>query len=178
MKKRRNMLLVLVLIIGMVIGVLLAAGLYFLTVGDVAWQEYVEEKLVPNVVFITSSLLGIYIMCYPMLAKAKASMRNFEKATDGVCATAEKDKALTQEMKEITLASNELYDGLREMQKNLQDDRRKMHEDFSKLSAVLQIGFCNSKELVEKGYAAEIAKVLKESEEKKEVSDNEQDLES
>ena len=47
MKKSK---IVVLFILGFVLGALAAVGVYFLTVGEVAWQEYVETKLIPNAV--------------------------------------------------------------------------------------------------------------------------------
>lgn len=170
MKKRRFLLFAL----GVIVGVLAAAGIYFLTVGEVAWQAYVEEKLVPNVVFIASTLFGLYVLCAPYLNKAKAAMADFKAATEGVCATAQKDESLAEEMRAIFSDNTALYEGLCKMRESLEEDRAKMKEDVAKLNTVMQIAFCNTKELVEKGFAAEIAKVLEGEKEKKEVSEDEQ----
>ena len=163
--------------LGVIIGVLAAAGTYFLTVGEVAWQAYIEEKLVPNVAFIASTLFGLYVMSTPLLSKIKTTIEAFRTATEGVCATAQKDESLAEEMRAIFSDNNVLYEGLCKMRESLEEDRAQMHKDVAKLNTVMQIAFCNTKELVEKGFAAEIAKVLESKEEKKEVSEDEQGTE-
>ncbi|MBE6656260.1 MAG: hypothetical protein E7609_05280 [Ruminococcaceae bacterium] len=175
MKRSKTLML---LALGVVVGVLAAAGVYFLTVGEVAWQEYVEEKLIPNVVFIATTIGALYVASTPVLTKIKAALENFKKATDGVCATAEKDKALTQEMRTIFSDNTVLYDGLCKMKESLEEDRAEMREGLNKINTVVKIAFCNNRELVEKGFAAEIAKVLADKEAKKEVREDEQSTES
>lgn len=172
MKKNKIFLL---FALGVIVGVLASAGLYFLTVGEVAWQQYVEDKLVPNVVFVATTIASLYIACSPLFAKVKAAIEKFGKATDGVCATAKKDEDLMQDLRMICSDNTKLYEGLCQMKDSLEKDRAAMQMEINKLNSAVRIAFCNNRELVEKGIATEIAKLFRtEKTTQKEVSDDEQ----
>ena len=56
-------------ILGFILGVLVAAGVYFLTIGEVAWQEYVETKLIPSVVLALSAISALCVAALPIISK-------------------------------------------------------------------------------------------------------------
>ena len=155
--------------IGMMIGILFSIGVYFLTVGEVAWEQYLEEKLVPAATATISSLLLIYFGVAPVLKKVINTTLLFNKAADNVNATVQNGKeannSIEQFKQDIAKQINEAVEsGVAKMKE--QDERIKRIElHSSNTEAILRIGFGNTEELVKKGYASEIAKVGVKNEE-------------
>nr|DAL67680.1 MAG TPA: hypothetical protein [Caudoviricetes sp.] len=134
------------LLIGVVLGALIACGVYFLTVGDVAWQEYIEEKLAPNIVVALSSIGTILLAATPIISKVSSAVEKFKKATKDVNDTVENN-------------------GKNESRIARLEERLGAIETSAKnTEKIVRLGFCNTNELVAKGYANEIAKVGGENE--------------
>jgi hypothetical protein len=151
------------LVIGIVLGGFLAIGVYFLTVGDVAWKQYLEEDLVPAATGAGSALCIIGFGVAPVLKKVLTAISLFNKATDGVMTTAKNGNEAKDSIegfkKDIYEKLNETKDFVVATTKE-QDDRNKRIEQLAiNTQEILRIGFGNTEELVTKGYAAEIAKV-------------------
>ena len=157
------------LFLGIILGALLAIGVYFLTVGEVAWKQYLEEKLVPAATATVTSLLLIYLGVAPVLKKVINTTSLFNKATDGVNTTAQNGKEMSNSIEQfktdITKQFTEAVEaGVAKMKE--QDERIKRIEQHSaNTEEILRIGFGNTEELVNKGYATEIAKVGAKNEE-------------
>lgn len=157
------------LVIGIVLGIGLSVGIYFLTIGDVAWKQYLEEKLVPATTATVTSLILIYFGISPILKKVISTTMLFNKATDGVNATVQNGKeanhSIEQFKKDISKTVSEAVEqGVSKMRE--QDERIKRIENHaSNAEEIARIGFGNMEELVNKGYAAEIAKVGADDEE-------------
>ena len=153
------------LFLGLILGVLLAIGVYFLTAGEVAWKQYLEEKLVPATTATVTSLLLIYLGVAPVLKRVINATSLFNKATDNVNATAENGEKANSNLEdfkaELAQQFNEAVKaGVAQLRD--QDERIKRIEQHAyNTEKVIRIGFGNMKELVTKGYAAEIAKVGK-----------------
>ena len=134
------------LLTGVVLGALIACGVYFLTVGDVAWQEYIEEKLAPNIVIVLSSIGTILLAATPVISKISSAVEKFKKATKDVNDTVENN-------------------GKNESRIARLEERLGVIETTAKnTEKIVRLGFCNTSELVTKGYANEIAKVGGENE--------------
>ena len=84
MKKSK---IIVLLLLGFTLGALAAVGVYFLTEGEVAWQEYVETKLIPNAVLALSSVSALCIAALPLVSKIQASVAKFNQATSDVNST-------------------------------------------------------------------------------------------
>ena len=135
------------LLLGLAIGVLLACGIYFLTVGEVAWQEYIEQKLAPNAVIVFSSVGTILIAAIPIINKVLQAVDKFKQVTKDV-----NDTVANNGKNEARIANLEKRLGTIEtVSKNTEK--------------IVRLGFCNTNELVTKGYAAEIEKVGKSNDE-------------
>lgn len=136
------------LLIGLIVGALIACGIYFLTVGEVAWQEYIQEKLAPNVVIVLSSVGTILLAAMPVIGRVSAAVEKFKKATKDVNDTVENNGK-----NESRIASLEArLDSIETATTNTEK--------------IVRIAFCNTNELVKKGYAKEIAKVGGDNEKK------------
>lgn len=150
------------IVIGFILGALTAVGVYFLTVGEVAWKEYVETKLIPNAVFALTAIGALATASLPIIAKMQCAVDNFNKATKDVNDTAENgrktDVALNKQNKRIS----EEFAALNERVASVEKDTRATKE-------MCRIGFCNMGELVQSGYASEIAKVETNDEEETEL---------
>lgn len=139
------------LLIGLIVGALIACGIYFLTVGEVAWQEYIQEKLAPNVVIVLSSVGTILFAAMPVIGRVSAAVEKFKKATKDVNDTVENNGK-----NESRIASLEArLDSIETATTNTEK--------------IVRIAFCNTNELVKKGYAKEIAKVGGDNEKKDEL---------
>ena len=97
MKKSK---IVVLFILGFVLGALAAVGVYFLTVGEVAWQEYVETKLIPNVVLALSAISALCVAALPIISKIQVSVAKFNQATSDVNATVENGKKTDEKLAE------------------------------------------------------------------------------
>ena len=137
----------LAILIGFILGALAAVGVYFLTVGEVAWKEYVETKLIPNAVLALTAIGGLATASLPIIAKIQCAVDNFNKVTKDVNETAENG---------------------RKTEGALNEQDRRISEEFA-TKEMCRIGFCNMGELVQSGYASEIAKVEADDEEKTEL---------
>lgn len=161
--------LILTAFLSFALGVAAAVGVYFLTVGEVAWQEYVETKLIPTVVLALSAISALYFAALPIVNKIQASVAKFNQATSDVNAAAENgkrtDAALSAQDKKIA-AFSERFDAL---EKRFADEISSVKTTAENTEKILRIGFGNTTELVRKGFAAEIAKVGKENEQNKET---------
>lgn len=156
MKKSK---IVVLFILGFVLGALAAVGVYFLTVGEVAWQEYVETKLIPNVVLALSAISALCVAALPIISKIQVSVAKFNQATNDVNATVENGKKTDEKLAEQDQkieAFSERFDRMEAMFNAGIASVKSAAENSEK---ILRLGFCNTEELVKKGYATEIEKV-------------------
>ena len=157
------------LLLGMVLGVGIAIGVYFLTVGEVAWKQYLEEKLVPSVAAVICALFAVRLGVSPVLKKVVNATLLFNKATDCVNTTVENNKEANNNIerfkKDISKTVTEaIATGVKNMQE--QNERiKRIEQHSSNAEEIARIGFGNMEELVNKGFAAEIAKVGADNEE-------------
>ena len=151
------------LFLGGILGVGLAIGVYFLTVGEVAWKQYLEEKLVPAATATVTSLLVIYFGVKPVLSKIINATLLFNKATDDVTATAKMGKETNNSIEQFKVEFLQQFcetvkAGVEAM--NSQNEQiTRIEQHACNTEEILRIGFGNTEELVTKGYASEIAKV-------------------
>lgn len=157
------------LLFGILLGVGLAIGVYFLTVGEVAWKQYLEEKLVPAATAVVSSLLLIWLGISPVLKKVINATSLFNKATDNVNTTAENGEKANSSLETFKSDLSQKFTeaveaGVATMKE--QDERiKRIEQHSSNTEEIVRIGFGNTEELVNKGYATEIAKVGANNEE-------------
>lgn len=145
--------------IGIAVGSLAAVGIYFMTAGDVVWQAYIENELIPNIVLALSAISALCVAAHPIINRLQASLKSFDQATSDVNATVENGKktgeAIAAQDRKIE-AFAERFD---RMEKLFADGISSVRSTAENSEKILRIGFCNTEELVRKGYAAEIGKV-------------------
>lgn len=162
MKKTR---VVLTLVIGIVIGIMASIGVYFLTEGDVAWQEYIEVKVIPNVVLALSTISALCVATMPLLTKIKLTLTSFDKATQDVNGSAESGKNATKTVLECKDEIKQMMNELEIAKSQMQGAMIPIQQGVQNLEEIVRIGFCNTSELVKNGYARQISKVGHEDEE-------------
>lgn len=156
MRKTR---VVLTLVIGIVIGIMASIGVYFLTEGDVAWQEYVEVKVIPNVVLALSTISALCVAVMPLLSKIKLTLTSFDKATQDVNGSAENGKNATKTVLECKDEIKQMMKDFEVAKSQMQEAMIPIQQGVQNLEEIVRIGFCNTSELVKNGYARQISKV-------------------
>lgn len=166
--RRTRILFLLALLLGLVVGATAACGVYFLTVGEIAWQKYLEEELVPAATTAISAIAVIGIGISPVVKKVMSSAVKFDSATTKVNETVESGKkaVVSVERFEAKIAEK-MEDVMRSTQEALREQEKRVKSvetHVENTEKMIKIGFCNMKELVTKGYASAIAKVGTENE--------------
>ena len=123
-----------------------------------AWKTYITEKIVPGIIFIVTTLLSIYLGVYPKLNSVQLASEKFKSATDDVNATNKRSEEYEKKMEA-------LYSQYDEKMKKYESRLESIEKHAKNTEDIIRLGFGNITELVVKGYATEIAKVGKESEE-------------
>ena len=164
------------LFLGIVLGALIAIGVYFLTVGEVAWKEYVENELVPNIVVALSSMSLILITALPVVSKVMNAIKSFNAVTKDVNDTAKNGSDNAEKIENFTKEVGENLQGIAD---NFVNDVKALDERISRIEqssqnteTITRIGFGNMEELVQKGYAAEIEKVGKDEGKEQETTES------
>ncbi len=155
-------------IFGVIFGVLGAVSVYFLTVGEVAWQEYFETKLVPNVVLAVTTVFALYYSSIPIINKIKTAVTLFTKATTDVNTTVESGKQTENKLAQQDEKIAAFAERFNEIEKLFTEELKNLKKTAENSEKILRIGFGNTIELVKRGYAAEIAKVGKTNEQNEE----------
>ncbi len=137
------------LLIGIVVGVLSTIGVYFLTIGEVAWKEYLENSLIPNIVLALTSISTILFAAMPIINRVSSALNMFKSATKDV-----NDTIVNNDKNEQRIA---------ELEKSLGNIKTATNNT----EKIVRLAFCNTDELVKKGFAKEIAKVGKDEDAKK-----------
>ena len=140
------------LVFGIILGVLVAVGVYFLTVGDVAWKEYVQNELAPNIVLAFTTITTLCLAALPIISKVKNALNGFNSATKDVNDTVANNGKNEKRIAEL----EERLDRIEAATENTEK--------------IVRLAFCNTDELVKKGYANEIAKVGQDESEKESES--------
>ena len=157
---------ILIFILGAVIGVLGAVGVYLYTQGDVEWAVYLEEQLLPNAVLALSAVSALCVAAMPIINSVNKTLTKFDGATADVKSTVASDKrmleAITAERAELKLLESGIQAALDEV-KALKGEISAQIEPVAKsarnVEEIVHIGFEHNAEIVKSGYAAAIAKV-------------------
>lgn len=157
MKKLKAILLILV---GFLLGALTAVGVYFITVGEVAWKEYVETTLIPNITLALTTISALAVAALPIIAKVKGAVDKFDKATGDINDTVENGRMTEGKLSEQDRRLNHFNERFDSLENKLVP----IQKSADNTEKIVRIGFCNTDELVRKGYAAEIEKVGVENE--------------
>lgn len=166
--KNSKLKIILALLIGLIVGVLGACGVYFATVGQVAWEIYIKEMIVPNVVLALTTIIALWVAASPIIKKVLSALGLFNQATTDINKTVEKGKeskdnieSMTQNIKEgFDKICNDIKTEFKEHKETVQ----RIDKATTNTEEITRIGFGNMDELVNKGFAAEIAKVGVEDE--------------
>lgn len=142
------------ILLGLLLGIGGAVGFYLLTMGEIAWQEYLETKLIPNAVIVISAIGSLCVAAIPIINKVRAALDKFDKATNDINETVQTGRRTDDALYEQDAKIAELKAEMEHIRLTT-DETKEM----------LRIGLCNTKELVVNGYAAEIAKVVHQHEE-------------
>lgn len=161
MKKLKIFFLIL---LGFVLGACAAVGVYFLTVGDVAWHEYVETKLAPNIMLALTTISSLAIASIPIISKVQDSLSRFNKATEDINDTVGKGRHTQESIEEQDKRISKLDERFNSLERKIDDKMLPIEKATSNTEDIVRIGFCNMEELVKKGYATEIEKVGVENE--------------
>ena len=132
------------LFVGIIIGALIACAVYFLTVGDVAWKEYIENEVIPNAVVVLTSVGMILAVAMPVVKNITCAVGKFDKATKDVSDTVENNGKNEEKIAELA------------------DKLERIEKGIANTEEIVRLGFCNNEELVKNGYAKAIAKVGKD----------------
>ncbi len=132
---------VLGMVVGIIVGVLIACGVYYLTVGKVEWEEYIKNDLIPNAVTVLTAVGTICVAAIPVANKIIKAASKFNSATHDV-----KETVKNNSKNEDRIA-------------NLETSINRIESVAANTEQIVRLGFCNTDELVKKGYAVEIAKV-------------------
>ena len=146
-------------ILGFVLGAICAAGVYFATAGNVAWDVYIEEKLLPNAVLALSTISALCMAALPIVNKVQAASEKFTCAASDVNETVAGDNALAEQ---ITACKKEFSDAISEikdLKAHLEKPINEVKATADNIEKVVRIGFGGNTELVKKGYVREIEKV-------------------
>ena len=173
-----------IFLIGLVLGVLGAAGVYFLTVGQVAWEIYLEEELIPSAVTVISAVGALAVVAIPIINRVSLELNKFGAATNDIRQTVELGKktdgaleaqdkliadAIAAQDEKIADAIAAQDEKIAAFGKDFEDLKRLINErtvplvsSIENTEKIVRLGFCNLNEVVEKGYAVEIQRVGKE----------------
>ena len=141
-------------------------------------DQYLEEKVIPLIIVIVSALATIYIAVSPILSRVKKAVSRFHSATDTVtqtatdaAATKKANTALVEEMRQNyqdQTVRNEIFQKamselMSQVEASVTREVGEMKAEMSNAMQMMLIGFCNSRELVNRGLARQIALIAKEA---------------
>lgn len=154
--------------IGFALGALCACIVYFATVGKVSWEQYIKEEIIPNAVLALTTIVTFCVAATPIVNKVTSALGLFNKATDDINKTAkdgdENQKSIAELKDEIKKDFVAAAENIKTEFKEGKEAIERIDKTTQNTETIARIGFCNTDELVKKGYAAEIAKVGVEDE--------------
>ena len=148
-------------IAGFIFGIVVSFGVYYLTAADVAWEEFLNNTLIPTAFIVLTSIGTISVAATPIINRVIKTLEKFNQATKDVNETAENGSLANKDIKAYG-------DQLEKFTYEISDIVKPLADDVANIKTMCKIGFCNSDELVEKGYAVDIAKLAKEGSENEE----------
>lgn len=155
-----------------------------------AWQAFVEQEIVPGVIFIFSCACMVYIAISPLLARMRRASDKYSAAADDANLISGSARESTDEVKRLRTEMTALQEKLQsdiatllaEQRENLSalqaEDREKIAELKAEQSAredklrglletgvrMMSLAFSHESELVKNGTAREIMRVVEENE--------------
>lgn len=140
-KKQKTLLFFAGSLLGVIIGAAICCGIYFATVGDIAWEDFLENKMVPALAAVAGSVLSVCVAAKPIVGLVATAATKFSDATDKVNKTVENNDKNVEKISGI------------------EDRLQNIETTVSNIEKMNRIAFCNNKELVVNGYAKKIAKI-------------------
>ncbi len=107
--------------------------------------DYIKNNIIPSVVAVISALGALYISVLPVINKVKNASECFGSATNDV--------------RQSTFNYAESQKKIDECIKKVEQMSLKCEQEQKTVRRMLEIAFCNSDELVSKGYAKRIAEI-------------------
>ena len=153
---------------------------------DAVWtfeevKAYINNTVIPAAVLLLTAVGTLYAALLPMINKIKATNKTFKDASGEIRATASESLKTKQDMNTAMNKLTTCYDQLlfkygtleaaynamaqqvnaamSSMAQVLEANTGKMVDASGKMEKMMIVGFCNSRELMEKGYARKIAEI-------------------
>lgn len=144
-------------------------------------KAYINETVLPAAILVLTALGTLYAALLPVINKIKTTNKTFEAASGEIKETAAESQKTKEDMNaaldKLTSSYNLLltkYDALEasynamsqkvagamsSMAQVLEANTGKMVDASGKMEKMMIVGFCNNRELMEKGYARKIAEI-------------------
>ena len=144
-------------------------------------KAYVNGTVIPAAIMVVTALATLYVALVPIFNKVKAVIAKFNQASDDITATAG-DSELTKkntkaaldklsgEYTQLLSQNKQLQENytaleavvtaeLADMKANVSGEMAAVKSMAGQIEKMLIVGFCNNKELMDKGYARKIAEL-------------------
>jgi hypothetical protein len=144
-------------------------------------KAYINNTVIPAAVMVVTALAALYVALVPVFNKVKETIKKFDKASGEITATAGESELtkkntkaaldkLSGEYTQLLSQNKELetrYKALEavvtselaSMKANVSGEMAAVRGMAGDIEKMLLVGFCNNRELVEKGYAKQIARL-------------------
>lgn len=158
----------------LIIGVLIGLSVYLFDKGNADVLLYVKSEIIPAAVLALTTSGGIGLVSYPITSRLGAVIDGFLGATErvkestlqceGAVESVEKFKSsILTELSKYTDRLCEVEASLLKIGEEILQGEKIVVRGEEDLKKIMLIGFCNTDELVKKGYAREIAAVAENS---------------
>ena len=144
-------------------------------------KAYINGTVIPAAVMVVTALGALYVALVPVFNKVKLVVAKFNSASDEITATAGESRKTKEQTKATldklrgdyeqlhkdydlmcaryeTMAQSVSAD-MTAMKQELSDKTARVVELSGKMEKMMVVGFCNNRELMEKGYARKIAQI-------------------
>lgn len=144
-------------------------------------DAYINGTVIPAAVMVVTALATLYVALMPIIHKVKKSSDKFDQASDDITATAGESELtkkntkaaldkLSGEYTELLAQNKQLQENykaleavvtaaLADMKANVSGEMAAFKSMAVQIEKMLIVGFCNNKELMDKGYARKIAEL-------------------
>lgn len=144
-------------------------------------RAYVNGTVIPAAIMVVTALATLYVALVPIFNKVKAVMAKFNQASDDITATAGESELtkkntkaaldkLSGEYTQLLAQNKQLQEkytaleavvtaALADMKANVSGEMAAVKSMAGQIEKMLIVGFCNNKELMDKGYARKIAEL-------------------
>lgn len=144
-------------------------------------KAYINGTVIPAAIMVVTALATLYVALVPIFNKVKAVIAKFNQASEDITATAGESELtkkntkaaldkLSGEYTELLAQNKQLQENytaleavvtaaLADMKANVSGEMAAVKSMAGKIEKMLIVGFCNNKELMDKGYARKIAEL-------------------